>query len=50
MSLSPNTEFQMGFQSPMQKKQQQQQQQITCLSFLMEVLLVLETELMTTFL
>ena len=42
----------MGFQSPMQKKkqQQQQQQQITCLSFLMEVLLVLETELMTTFL
>ena len=39
----------MGFQSPMQKKQQQQQQQITCLSFLMEVLLVLETELMTTF-
>ena len=40
----------MGFQSPMQKKKQQQQQQITCLSFLMEVLLVLETELMTTFL
>ena len=39
----------MGFQSPMQKQQQQQQQQITCLSFLMEVLLVLETELMTTF-
>ena len=39
----------MGLQSPMQKKKQQQQQQITCLSFLMEVLLVLETELMTTF-